>query len=112
MRRIDDAVRETGVFPEDAPLPKELSPEDWLVYFAAGKKLLIAGFYERLDKKTVKAFRKADIESKGAIFRDLPSADRPEVQEGFFYAVYDELGGIDEEVRRDRFERLIKSRYE
>lgn len=68
-------------------------------------------FLDRLDKKTAKAWKRADLEEKAALFRDLPFASRPDMQEGFYCAVYDELGGADENARRDRFERLLKGRF-
>lgn len=112
VKRVRVQWENERTFPDDVELLSTLDPDDFRLFIATARNRMAQNFLDRLDKKSMKAFRKATLAEKAEIFRDMPSADRPEVEEGFFYAVYDDLGGTDEDVKRERFERLIAGRFE
>lgn len=112
VKRVRVQWENERTFPDDVELLSTLDPDDFRLFIATARNRMAQNFLDRLDKKTGKAFRKATLAEKADMFRDMPSADRPEVEEGFFYAVYDELGGTDEDVKRERFERLTAGRFE
>lgn len=109
LSAVRKSVENDGVYPPENELFENLDPSAWRLFFSAGKQLMAARFVARLDKKQAKAFKKATIDAKAELFRDMQSSNA--ALEEFYYYIYDELGGSDEDIKRDRLKRLLGGRY-
>lgn len=81
------------------------TPERFDRAYAMYRQRLGNRFYALLGKTELRAYKRADLQEKIAIFRDLPRADTPALRRMCFYTAYDMFAGDD----AARFEQFLKN---